>query len=69
VIKPLKGKHWIGNGGQQEGRKDRSKPAKGPFRRMQENVAKHLSLFPAHQEMGGKQGKMEVHHEWNEMIH
>jgi hypothetical protein len=41
VINPLKGKHWLGIRGQPDGEEDRCKPGKGPFRRMQENVAKH----------------------------
>ena len=45
VINPLKGKHWIGIRGQPERKEDRSKPGKGPFQRMQENVATHGVSF------------------------
>ena len=52
MINTLKGKHWIGIRGQPEGREDRRKPAKGPFRRMQENVAKHGARLREGRETG-----------------
>ena len=36
---------WIGIRGQPEGREGRRKPGKGPFRRMQENVAKYEAML------------------------